>query len=379
MPMPGSFRGMVVDPSEISAFSILLGGVALVAGGGWLHAVARGRAMARKSEALSHEIDRLRQDLREMEEAASHDRLTGAWNRRRFEEALAAEISLASRRRAPLSLTILDLDHFKRINDTHGHATGDAVLVGAAATFRSVLRTSDALVRWGGDEFIILSPATGLEGAINLAERLRAALLAAAFPAAGPITLSAGVTEYLEGESIAALMERADKALYRAKVNGRDQVVGDPDSSDRASLPPPNLLELVWEETYSSGHHLIDEQHILLFNQSNALFTALLEGRPSQEVEVLLEALLIHAEAHFRDEEGLLRKARYPDLETHQAIHADLLARARRLQADLKSGQADFGRMVGFLANDLVKRHLLTEDRNYFHHLMEVEAAGLQA
>ena len=364
--------------SDISVFSILLAGIAVIAGSGWLHAVVRSRAMARKSAELSREIDRLRQDLQELEDAASHDRLTGAWNRRRFEEALAAEMSLASRRRAPMSLTILDLDHFKRINDTYGHPAGDAVLVGAAATFRSVLRTSDALVRWGGDEFIILSPATGLEGAVNLAERLRAALLAAAFPPANGITLSAGVTEYREGESITALMDRADKALYQAKASGRNRVVGDPDSSDRASLPPPNLLELVWEEAYSSGHHLIDEQHILLFNQSNALFTALLEGRPSQEVEVLLEALLIHAEAHFRDEEGLLRKANYPDLKLHQSIHVELLAKARHLQMDLKAGQADFGRMVGFLANDLVKQHLLTEDRNYFRHLVESELSTSQ-
>lgn len=314
--------------------------------------------------------------LARMEEAASHDRLTGAWNRRHFETVVAAETSLARRRRAPLSLILLDLDHFKRINDVYGHPAGDTVLAGAVAAFRPVLRASDVLVRWGGEEFMVLSPATSLEGALRLAERLRIALEAAVFPAAEPVTLSAGVADYMEGESVEAWVGRADKALYQAKAGGRNQVAASPERTASAASPGSSLLELVWEDAYGSGHRLIDEQHILLFDLSNALFSALLEGRPAPEIEGRLDALLVHAEKHFRDEERLLERAGYPDLPEHRRIHAGLVATARHLQDDLKAGLVDFGKLVTYLATDLVKGHLLTEDRNYFGHLMKVEGPG---
>ncbi len=95
----------------------------------------------------------LQRALDQLEQVATTDRLTGAWNRRRFDEAVIAEIALAHRRREPLSLLMLDLDHFKRVNDSFGHNARDAILAGMAQTVRQHLRVSDALVRWGGEEF----------------------------------------------------------------------------------------------------------------------------------------------------------------------------------------------------------------------------------
>jgi len=367
--MTGTKQRYPLIVPEIFASSILPAGFAAAAGFGWWHAAARSRALARSAEDLSREIDRLRESLVHLEEVASQDRLTGAWNRRHFDGVVAAETSLARRRRAPLSLIILDLDHFKRINDTYGHPAGDTVLAGAVTAFRPVLRASDVLVRWGGEEFLVLSPATGLEGALHLAERLRAALEAATFPAAESITLSAGVAERLDEESVEAWVARADKALYLAKAGGRNRVVESPERMACGAFPGSSLLELVWEDAYESGQKLIDGQHIQMFDLSNALFSALLEGRPMSEVEKHLNALIIHAEKHFRDEEYLLEKAGYPKLPEHRGIHTSLLATAQDLQKDVKAGQVDFGRLVTYLANDLVKRHLLTEDRNYFAHL----------
>ncbi|MCM2250555.1 MAG: diguanylate cyclase [Geothrix sp.] len=356
-----------------SLASVLGPALAAAAGLGWWRASARAKALEGSLALEVQTRDALQRALAEMEEAASHDRLTGAWNRRYFDEMVAAETSLARRRRAPLCLILLDLDHFKRINDAYGHPAGDTVLAGAVAAFRPVLRASDALVRWGGEEFMVLSPATSLEGALRLAERLRAALAATAFPAARPVTLSAGVAEYKEDESVAAWVDRADKALYQAKALGRNQVAASPGRADGAATPGSSLLELVWEEAYGSGHRLIDEQHILLFDLSNALFSALMEGRPAPDIEERLDALLIHAEKHFRDEERLLERAGYPNLTEHRGIHAGLVATARHLQEDLKAGRVDFGKLVTYLATDLVKGHLLTEDRNYFSHLVKVQ------
>lgn len=355
---------------DLLAIPYLPTGLAALAGLGWWREAHLQRAARRQASELSQEIRHLKDDLARLEELASHDRLTGAWNRRRFEEAVAGEMGLARRRRAPLSLILLDLDHFKRINDTYGHPAGDAVLAGAAAAFRPVLRASDSLVRWGGEEFLVLAPSTHLDGARRLAERLRAAMEAAELPVGERVTLSAGVAEYLLDEPLDAWVARVDEALYRAKAEGRNRVIADETTSPRRTLHGAGLLELIWEEAYGSGHQLIDEQHILLFDLSNALLSALLEGQPASVAEARLDLLLQHAERHFRDEEGLLKKANYPDLEQHRGEHARLLATARDLQADLQTGRVDFGRLVAYLATDLVKGHLLTEDRNYFRHLV---------
>ena len=354
---------------DFLVFQLVPVGLAAAAGLGWWRASVRVRALATQAESLSQELGRLKDDLVHLEEAASHDRLTGAWNRRRFEEAAAAEMGLAGRRRSALSLIMLDLDHFKRINDTYGHPAGDAVLAGAAVAFRSALRASDALVRWGGEEFLVLAPATALDGAVRLADRIRTTLAARAFPAAEAMTLSAGVAEYMAGETLDAWVARADTALYRAKAEGRDRVVADHSRSPRGTFQSAGLLELVWEESYGSGHRLIDEQHIQLFDLANALLSALVEGQPPATAEARLDVLLRHAEKHFRDEEGLLQKAGYTDLDQHRGEHARLIAGARSLQADMKAGKLDFGRLVAYLATDLVKGHLLTEDRNYFQAL----------
>ena len=350
--------------------------VAVAAGLGWWRTTVRVRHLAQRMTELEQLADSgtrtneaLQKALRELEEAASVDHLTGAWNRRRFEEAAAAEMALARRRRAPVSLAILDLDHFKRVNDTHGHGAGDIVLAGAAATFRRELRTSDALVRWGGEEFLVLLPATGLTGATALAEKLRAALEAQNFTPAGAVTVSVGVAEHLLDETLGTWLERADRALYQAKSEGRNRVEADDTVATDTITSAGNLLELIWEDTYWSGNRLIDTQHQRLFHASNALLSAVVSGLPLVEITLRLDTLLAHTAQHFHDEEQLLRLAAYPDLKEHMAEHARLLAGARDLQMEARAGQVDFGRLVTYLATDLVKGHLLTEDSHYFGHL----------
>jgi diguanylate cyclase len=313
----------------------------------------------------------LQRALDQLEQAASTDRLTGAWNRRRFEEAVLPEIALAHRRREPLSLLMFDLDHFKRVNDTFGHSTGDAVLASAAQTVRLHLRLSDSLIRWGGEEFLVMAPATRLEGAMGLAEKLRIAMAAIDFPNVGQVTMSLGVSEYALEESLETWIERTDQALYRAKAEGRNRVV--------SALPPErpgpkpsaerSMLEMLWEDTYASGHALIDAQHHRLFQLASALMSVLTENRPVAEVSLRLETLLAHTAQHFHDEETLLRKASYADLSEHAATHAALLKKALSLQSDVQAGRLDFGKLVSFLALDLVKGHILSEDRDYFAHL----------
>ena len=198
-----------------------------------LSARLRELSEARQSSELANQS--LQRALDQLEQVASTDRLTGAWNRRRFEEAVLPEIALAHRRRDPLSLLMFDLDHFKRVNDTFGHGAGDAVLAGTAQTVRMHLRASDSLVRWGGEEFLVMTPATRLEGAMGLAEKLRAAVEAVDFPDVGHVTMSLGVSEYAIGEGLEEWIERTDQALYRAKAEGRNRAR--PPSSPAESPP----------------------------------------------------------------------------------------------------------------------------------------------
>jgi diguanylate cyclase (GGDEF)-like protein len=155
---------------------------------------------------------------------ATTDPLTGLNNRRRFNEAMALEIFRSHRYETPLSLVLYDVDHFKKINDTHGHLVGDNVLIELSRLVASHIRKTDVLARWGGEEFAILLPDTNAAAARQFADKLRESISEVAFDAAGAMTCSIGVAQYENGMSPEAFIAGADEALYNAKINGRNRV-----------------------------------------------------------------------------------------------------------------------------------------------------------
>ena len=161
----------------------------------------------------------------ELEHEAHHDRLTGLYNRRFFDELLEKAIRGTERSGEPLALMMLDIDHFKAVNDTHGHLVGDEILQTLSSVLRERLRESDTLARWGGEELMALLPATDQAGAYRLAENVREAVAARGWPGPGTITISLGVAEYRPGEAVKDFTKRVDDALYTAKENGRNRVV----------------------------------------------------------------------------------------------------------------------------------------------------------
>jgi two-component system cell cycle response regulator len=165
--------------------------------------------------------------LAEQERLATIDTLTGLCNRRAFQQQMAIEISRSTRYGVPLSLLLMDVDHFKAINDGHGHAGGDRVLSALGALLREQLRVPDITARWGGEEFVAALPNTDLTGAGVAAERLRAAVAGVVVRHGNvqiPVTISIGVSALANGESLEGLTERADQAMYAAKVRGRNCV-----------------------------------------------------------------------------------------------------------------------------------------------------------
>ncbi|MEL7640152.1 MAG: GGDEF domain-containing protein [Solidesulfovibrio sp.] len=170
---------------------------------------------------------RLEAANRALTELAVTDQLTGAYNRLKFNEVLGREIHRTERYAAPLSVIMFDIDHFKRVNDEHGHAAGDAMLRELAGRVRRSIRQVDWLFRYGGEEFVVAAPHTGLAQAAALAEKLRVLVAASPFPGDIPGSISLGVAQAIPGETVEALMGRVDAAMYRAKEGGRNRVAVD--------------------------------------------------------------------------------------------------------------------------------------------------------
>lgn len=167
------------------------------------------------------ELERMRAELKGL---ATTDSLTKAYNRVKFEEIIEVEIERARRFIHPLSILMFDIDNFKGVNDTYGHAVGDEVLKEFADIARAHTRKINHLIRWGGDEFIIVPVETALLGASILSERLRTAIEDFDFKKAGKVTASFGVAQYREGDTKETLLKRLDDALYRAKADGGNKV-----------------------------------------------------------------------------------------------------------------------------------------------------------
>jgi diguanylate cyclase (GGDEF)-like protein len=162
--------------------------------------------------------------LEELESRANHDQLTGLYNRGCIEERLKAEIERSRRYKNDLSVILFDIDHFKAINDSFGHDVGDEVLKGVASRVESSLRTVDMMGRWGGEEFLVILAETDSQSARHVAENLRRLVEADVYQTSRPVTVSAGIASFSEGDDAASLIKRADIALYGAKNEGRNRV-----------------------------------------------------------------------------------------------------------------------------------------------------------
>jgi diguanylate cyclase len=183
----------------------------------------------RKAEEAEKKINELTTKLDYISEVAHEDFLTGALNRRGMDDAISREFERADRHNTALSLAMIDIDHFKKINDTMGHSTGDVALAHLAKVVKGILRSTDVLARYGGEEFVILLPGSKQDDAVNVIAGVQRGLTKDFFMHNSErvlITFSAGVSERMIGEGIDAVLPRADAALYLAKKAGRNRVVG---------------------------------------------------------------------------------------------------------------------------------------------------------
>lgn len=174
--------------------------------------------------------EKSREYTNSLQKLSCTDQLTGLYNRVKIDEVFQYESQQFKRHNSPFSILLLDIDNFKHVNDTHGHQVGDRILNELSCLLEANSRTTDTLGRWGGEEFLLICPETGHQGAIRLAEAIRQTIEAHNFEAVGKLTCSIGVSTFTEGDCPETLLSRADKALYRAKSNGRNRVESESES-----------------------------------------------------------------------------------------------------------------------------------------------------
>ena len=186
------------------------------------------RSTKQRVDEAEKRINELQNELDRASALVRHDQLTGTLNRRGLEETFESEVARSQRRKSPLCIALLDIDNFKKLNDSMGHDVGDAALIHLVTVIRETLRPQDTLARFGGEEFIILLPDTAIEDAQKALVRLQRELTKRYFLANNEkvlITFSAGLTELRSDDTQATVIKRADEAMYTAKNTGKNRVV----------------------------------------------------------------------------------------------------------------------------------------------------------
>ncbi len=343
---------------RISLF--LLGVLGVVFYRSWVVRRANARLMTVQEE--------LRKKNEELGRLSLTDPLTGLSNRRAAEPVIQREMDRKKRFGHPVSLLILDLDHFKLVNDRHGHSVGDRVLETVAREVSSVLRRTDTMARWGGEEFLILASETGLANAVLLGEKVRKRIEEISLPEAGPVSASLGVAECLPGEGFKGWYERADTALYRAKDKGRNRVEAEPAGSvgmKRGKSSAGPAIRLEWREGHGCGNEVLDRQHEMLFELANEVMEKYWSGEEGRALEKSLERLVDALDAHFKGEEALMEREGFPGVSAHAGEHGKFRGKALNLLSDLRNGAFDAALLMEFLVMDLLAGHMSVGDRAF--------------
>jgi len=313
---------------------------------------------------------------KELVRQATTDLLTSINNRRQFYDLTERDILRSARYNEPLVLLMIDIDHFKKVNDTYGHGVGDEALKKMADVCRSELRSFDIFGRIGGEEFSILLAKTDVTLGFKIAERLRKSVERNRLitdKGVVKFTISIGGIAFSGARlSLESRMKQADQALYEAKNSGRNRTVIENNLAEtelKKESPQKGFVRLEWDRAYESGHKLIDEQHQGLFRLTNMLLAAMIEPQEKTVCQQHMDELISEVSEHFKTEERLIETAGYPYASEHKKLHRKLINRAVEIARLHKRGQMYIGDVFHFLAVQVVSQHIIDEDRNFFSSL----------
>ncbi|WP_447824558.1 diguanylate cyclase domain-containing protein [Aeromonas salmonicida] len=306
-----------------------------------------------------------------MRQLAFYDPLTHLPNRRLLQDRLQHSLQQADGK--PLALLFIDLDHFKPVNDQHGHEAGDWLLATVAKRMLHCVREGDTVARIGGDEFMVLLPEiTGEAGAIAIAEAIHQSLnqtFAMTDALHFHISSCIGVALYPQhGTTQKQLMNHGDQAMYQAKEAGRNRIqLFTPQMAGGITREAANQMQLGWKQSHDCGHPQIDDDHRQLFALANQLLNGVLTmEEDTDQFHQNFEALLALAASHFNNEEAILAKLEYAELDTHRQEHQKLLHRADSLYQAARTGELTSLTLLEFVLQDLVLGHMVKQDRRYF-------------
>ncbi len=289
------------------------------------------------------------------------DELTGLYNRRYFRELVSKELMNVRRYKYPITMLMYDIDHFKVINDQYGHEIGDKILIGLSNVVKANIRSNDMLVRWGGEEFIIILPHTFEEEGIEIAEKLRAIIESHSFVNDIKVTSSFGVSEYRVNEEDNIWFDRVDSALLKAKRFGRNRV-----ETYTSSLKNYNFDAYANNVYYKSGHPVIDQQHLMLFDTAIQMIEELFTSNIQHSMALYDEVETLTIE-HYETEEAYLKEINFEGLGHHKEVHKKLLEDYRRYLKDFADRKITELELLSFVIEEMLVRHISTEDLQYMN------------
>ncbi len=302
---------------------------------------------------------------KKMEDLAMLDPLSKLYNRNKLEVDLEHIVEMSNRSGDIASILLMDIDHFKQINDQLGHDVGDEVLVLTSQIITGLLRTDDQVYRWGGDEFLILARHTDLNGAGRLAQRIIDKVSTTTFPKISKISVSIGCAQHFQYESKRDWFKRVDLTLYKAKQTGRNRF----ELWSNKDILPTTVAKLVWNDSYESGHPEIDNQHKNLLRLSNELYDLLGSADSFTIVDEILDRVQQDLSDHFTYEIKEIFTHGFPFSEAHQELHDNLLSEYAVMRDQLRQGKVNLGAFFNFFSVKIVAEHIIKEDSKFFTYL----------
>lgn len=288
---------------------------------------------------------------------ANTDKLTGLYNRHYLDDHVEEAQELSKRYELPLSIVMFDIDHFKRINDNYGHDVGDTVLQKLARRVKKATRKNDILVRWGGEEFVIVMLKSDIHHALTHAEKIRQLVENKNIHEDIAITISLGVAQWLHEETIDETFKRADQGLYMSKASGRNTISAVYEKNDVL------LRGIKWSHVFESGHPIIDSEHKELLVLANNLLDIHLDK--SLFIEKL-KHLVNEIIQHFESEESILEAVEYEALMSHRQVHEEIKLLIHDLIERFIQNEISSEDVVVKILQTYIVGHLITEDSKFF-------------
>jgi len=322
-------------------------------------------------------LDKIFEDIKESREAAENfrniaikDNLTGLFNRYYFDLRAQDEIAISDRYDEPLTMMMLDLDHFKNINDTWGHPAGDEVLKKTAEILGSVIRKSDFVFRVGGEEFVVLMPKAEIGNAMAVAEKIRKAIENTEYNIAEKVTISIGVSQKQKSETLESWYSRTDKALYYAKESGRNCVVNFEEMNNNIFA----FARIEWNNQWNCGHIDIDKQHKKIVELSNTLLFMSFSNNKSEKIMEQLNKIIDNVVNHFDFEEQLIAQIGYDNCDEHIMIHKSILEKTLKLKELYMKDELNETSFFSYVVDDVVIGHMVKEDVKFFEFMKKLNA-----